>query len=202
MKNIILILSMMLMFSGCLSSSLKLDKNDNLVLKYNSKNLELANSVKERKSLNFKDLFVTIYKLQNKQGRVLFYEEAQTDESFEFNYGGLYTLMYVFDDRLEYEEVYKRNNLRLVQLKLKNSSYLNVMIQDGDTQSYTFSYGFSNKEFLSIAKKIKVKEEEKIKKLKYEAITFSESSKPLSNWNDILIFFTPLIVPFRGTFMR
>lgn len=192
----------MFMFSGCLSSSLKLDKNDNLVLKYNSKNLELANSVKERKSLNFKDLFVTIYKLQNKQGRILFYEEAQTDESFEFNYGGLYTLMYVFDDRLEYEEVYKRNNLRLVQLKLKNSSYLNVMIQDGDTQSYTFSYGFSNKEFLSIAKKIKVKEEEKIKKLKYEAITFSESSKPLSNWNDILIFFTPLIVPFRGTFMR
>ncbi|MEA2029532.1 MAG: DUF933 domain-containing protein, partial [Campylobacterota bacterium] len=36
-------------------------------------------------------------------------------------------------------------------------------------------------------------------KLKYEAVVFSSSSKPLTNWNDKMVYFTPLIVPRKGT---
>ncbi len=198
----IMILLAMLMFSGCVTSSLKLNKNEELVLKYNSEKITLTNKIKESRFLNFKDLFVTIYKLQNEQGRILFYEKAQTEQNFEFKYGGLYTVMYVFDDRVKYEEVYRINNLRLVQLRLQDKRYLNVMIQASDTQNYTFTYGFSNEEFMDIANKIKVKEEDKILKLEDEGMVFTKESKSPSNWNDTLVFFTPLITPLRGVIGR
>ncbi|WP_321778103.1 hypothetical protein [Sulfurimonas sp.] len=202
MKNMIMILFTMLMFSGCVTSSLKLGKDEKLILKYSSSDIILTNKVIQSKFLNFKDLFVTIYKLQNEQNRILFYEEAQTETNFEFQYGGLYTVMYIFDNRVKYEEVYGRNNLRLVQLRLKDKSYLNIMIQASDTQNYSFTYGFSNEEFMKIAKKIKVKEDDKLLKLEREGVVFTNESEALSNWNDTLVFFTPLITPLRGVYGR
>ena len=197
MKNIILILFVAFVFVGCSTSSLKLSKSYELVLNYSSKNILLSNKQLDSKSLNFKDLFVDIYKMQDESGRVLFYENAHTAIDFEFNFGGLYSVMYIFDDSKKYEEVYRRNNLRLVQLKLKNGEYLNVLIQASDSQVYSYVYGFSNKEFMKIAHSIKLKEDEKIQELKFKAITLNSSYSALSNWNDKMVFFTPLIIPLR-----
>ena len=41
-------------------------------------------------------------------------------------------------------------------------------------------------------------DERVLPKLKYEAVVFSSSSKPLTNWNDKMVYFTPLIVPLRS----
>ncbi len=169
-----------------------------MFLKYSYSDLLLTNKLIDSSFLNFKDLFVTIYKLEDKNGRVLFYEDARTDLNFEFRYLGLYTVMYIFNDRQHYDLVYERNNLTLIQLKLKDSRYINVMIQASDSQIYSYAYGFSNKEFMDIAKKIKVNDSDKIKKLEHEGIILNSSSKALSNWNDELVFFTPLITPFRS----
>ena len=196
MKNLILILLSMFIIGGCSTGSLKLNKAEELLLNYNSE-IMLTSKVVNSKLLNFKDLFVTIYKLQDEDGRVLFYEEASTALNFEFRYGGLYSAMYIFNDVREYYEVYKQNNLRLVQFKLKNSKYLNVLIQASDSQLYSYVYGFSNEEFLKIAKSIKVKEDNKLGELKHEGVVFDKGSKPLSDWNDTMVYFTPLITPLR-----
>jgi len=197
MKNLIFILLNLFIFAGCATSSLKLNKEKELVLKYNSSDLKLTNKVLESKLLNFKDLFVEVSKLKSDDGRVIFYEQAWTNLSFEFVYGGLYTLMYVFDNRQNYELLYERNNLKLVQLKLKDARYLNVMIQASDAQVLSYAYGFSNYEFTQIANSIK-EDGQKIESLKYEALVFEETSKALSNWNDEVVFFTPLIIPIRS----
>ncbi|EHP30988.1 hypothetical protein SMGD1_2465 [Sulfurimonas gotlandica GD1] len=141
---------------------------------------------------------MTIYKLEDENSRVLFYEDARTAQNFEFRHRGLYTVMYVFDDRKNYNVVYRRNNLNFVQFSLKDKTYLNVMIQASDSQLYSYAYGFSNKEFMEIANKIKVKDSEKIGTLEHEGVVFDSSSKALSNWNDKLVFFTPLISPLRS----
>ena len=52
--------------------------------------------LENEKLLNFKDLFVEQYKLENQKGNVLFYEDARTTLDFEFNFGALYTVMYIF----------------------------------------------------------------------------------------------------------
>jgi len=71
------------------------------------------------------------------------------------------------------------------------------MIQASDTQVISYAYGFSNYEFTQIANSIK-EDGQKIESLKYEALVFEETSKALSNWNDEVVFFTPLIIPIRS----
>ncbi|EQB40502.1 hypothetical protein M947_01505 [Sulfurimonas hongkongensis] len=198
MRSFILSLFTLFIFNGCFTSSLSLKNENELVLKHDESELILSNEIVSSELLNFKDLYVSRYKLQDKNTRTLFYEVANTNMNFEFNYGGLYTVMYVFDNSQKYESVCEKNNLYLVQIKLKDASYLNVIIQASDSQLYTFTYGFSNEEFLKIANGLIEEENLKIKELKYDAITFNPSDSPASNWSDVIVFFTPLITPYRA----
>ena len=196
MKNIIFTLFIALFFSACVGSSLHLDKSGELKLNHSDKVYLLGLNSQYDKMLNFKDLFVKQYRVENSDGTILFYENLQSDMAFEFNFAGLSTVMYAFDDSKKYEKVYKRGNVCLVQIMLKNESYVNVLIEDNSLQEYSFIYGFSNEEFLKIAQSIKLKDTE-IVKPKFEVVSFNFLSKPLTNWNDLLIFFTPLITPLR-----
>ena len=197
MKKSLLFLLISLVFLGCTHTSLKLNKKDELVFNYNSSDFLLSNAIVEHNYLNYKDLHVEQYKLEDKEGRVLFYEDAKTELNFEFNFGGLYTVMYVFNDAQEYEEVYRKKNLRLVQLKLKDKKSVNVLIQASDTQEISYVYGFSNDEFLKLATKLAENPDEEVKQLEHEGITLNKSQKAITNWNDKLVFFTPLIRPMR-----
>ncbi len=198
MRSFILSFFALFIFSGCFTSSLSLSKEKELVLKYGTEYLHLSNEVVSLELLNFKDLYVNRYKLKDEKGETLFYETAKTDMKFEFNFGGLYTVMYVFDNSQKYESVYENNNLYLAQIKLKNASYINVIIQSSDSQNYSFAYGFSNTEFLKIANTLIEDENLKLKKLKQDTTTFHPSDKPASNWSDEVVFFTPLIAPYRA----
>ncbi len=194
MKNIILIIFIGFLFTGCSMSSLEITKNKNLVLDVDSKEFILSSEVKEHKLLNYKDLFIEQYRVQNEEGKVLFYENAYTSLNYEFNHGSLFTVMYIFNDSREYEKVYESNNLIFVQLLLENKKYINVLIKSSDTQVLSYVYGFSNEEFLALVNKLNTDKTKKIE-LKYNAI--SSFSKPLTNWNANLVFFTPLITPLR-----
>jgi len=198
MKSFVLSLFTIFIFSGCFTSSLNLNKEKELILKYDANELLLSNEVVSSELLNFKDLYVNRYKLQDQNGRIIFYEVAKTDMSFEFNLGGLYTVMYVLGDSQKYENVYGKNNLSFVQIKLKDALYLNVIIQASDSQLYTFTYGFSNTEFLQIANTLIKNDSSKIKELKYEAITFSSTDTATTEWSDEIVFFAPLITPYRA----
>ena len=196
MKTLALFL-VSLLFIGCTHSSLKLTKKEELVFSYNSSDFLLTNSIVDKNLLNYKDLFVEQYKLENQQGRVLFYEEARTELDFEFNFSGLYTVLYIFDNAQEYEEIYRRNNLRLLQIKLKDNSGVNVLLQASDTQIISYVYGFSNDEFLQLAAKLAENPDEEVKQAKFQGITLNKSQKPVTNWNDKLVYFAPLITPAR-----
>ena len=196
MYRVAFILFVSILFVGCTSSSLRLDKKE-LLFNYNSNSFLLSNTVLEHTSLNYKDLFVNQYKLEDNKERVLFYEEAKTTLDFEFNFGGLYTVLYIFDDAQEYELFYTQNNFKLIQLKLKNSNYVNILIQASDTQSISYVYGFSNKEFSNLAKNLTKDSTQELKPLKYKAKVLNKSQKPLTNWNDKMVYFTPLTTPFR-----
>ncbi len=196
MKKIILLTIAMFMFTGCLTSSLTLDESNDLILKYNNDSVLLANKILEKSSLNYKDLFVDIYKLKNDKNRVLFYEKAQTTLEFEFNFGALYSVMYIFDYSRKYTDIYKRNNLRFVQLQLKNGTAVNVLIQASDTQFITYVYGFSNEEFMEIANSVRDSDDE-LGTLEHNGIVFNDNSKHFSTWTDKMVYFAPLITPAR-----
>jgi len=125
MKKILLSL-FVLLFVGCSTSSLEVSDQKRLTFSFNSHKYSFASKVDERKFLNFKDLFVEQYRVLDSNGAVLFYENAYTSLTFEFNFGGLYTAMAVFDDSNNYEEIYRSNNLRLVQIQLKDRVLLAI----------------------------------------------------------------------------
>lgn len=197
LKGVIFILVMMF-FVGCATSALKVVDSSKLVLEYDSSSYLVASKKLARDDLNFKDLYVKQYKLQTKDGDILFYEDARTDLNFEFNFGGLYTVLYIFDDAQSYDELCERNNLKMLQIKLKDGNYVNVILQASDTQEYSYVYGFSNEAFMKIYNTLRDKDDEKkVKELKHKGITFNKSSKNVTNWNDNLVFLTPLITPLR-----
>ena len=135
--------------------------------------------------------------MENQEGRILFYEEARTELNYEFNFGGLYTVMYIFDDAQKYEEVYRKNNLRMVQIELKDKTRVNVLIQASDTQIISYVYGFSNHEFIKLARELAIDSDTEVKQLTYQGITLTKSQKPVTNWNDKIVYFAPLITPLR-----
>ncbi len=195
--KVILFLLLGVLTTGCTNSSLELNKKEELLFTYKTKNFLLSNSVSEHNFLNYKDLFVNQYKLENESGRILFYEEVSTELDYEFNFSALYTVMYIFNDAQEYEELYRKNNLRLIQLKLKNQDRVNILIQANDTQEISYVYGFSNDEFIKIAKKLSKDSNKELKQLQYQAINLNKSQEVVTNWNDYMVYFTPLITPLR-----
>jgi len=195
MKNIIIPFLIALFFLGCTPSSLTLTSKGDLNLEFDSKIYLLSDKVQKQELLNFKDLFINQYKIDDENG-VLFYEKAYTDLMYEFKYMELSTVMFVFDDSQKYEKLFVNNNLTLAQIQLKNKKYVNVIIQASTTQEYSFIYGFSNEAFMKIAQNLK-SEDSKLEKLKFLGVTFDKNSKPLTNWNDLLVFFEPLIIPNR-----
>jgi hypothetical protein len=195
MKKIIFTLMIGLFFSGCFTSSLEFLDNGEFVLNYDSNRYHLTSNIVSKESLNFKDLLVTQYKLQTTRGDILFYEDAHTGLDFEFNFGGLYTVLYVFNNAQKYESVLQKNNLVMLQVKFDKERYVNLILQESDTQVYSYVYGFSNEEFLKIAKTVSSNKNNI--KLKYEGVTFNKDSKNITNWNDELVYFTPLITPLR-----
>lgn len=112
---------------------------------------------------------------------------------FEFNFNDLYTILYILDDAKSYEVVYRQNNLTLYQIKLKNKTYVNVMLEFSDTQALSYVYGFSNEEFMDIA--FHLGHHNLV--LKYDGITLTKDTPRLTNYNDKMVFFAPLITPFR-----
>ncbi len=194
MKNILVLIVLGFLLAGCSMSSLTLDKDDKLVFSSNSQKFLLSNKTTNYKVLNYKDLFTYQYKLENEKGRVLFYEETRTSLDFEFNFSALYTVMYIFNDSEKYEDIYQNNNLRLVQLELKDTGYVNVLIYSSDTQIISYVYGFSNEEFLALANSVNIDTKKKID-IKYKAVV---PQKTLTKWNGQLVYFTPLITPFRA----
>lgn len=200
MKKIILLISLTLFFTACSVTSLDLDKNDRLMLKNDKSTFLLTQKMNKDKFLNFKDLFVQQYHQIDASNNKIFYEYVETSLDYELNFDDLYTLMYVFDSH-KYEEVYIDENLQFYQLNLKSKSYINVIVYSNDTQYISYAYGFSNEDFIKIIKSLKPKDK-KISKLKFDALVFDAKAKPLSKWSDVLVYFTPLIVParYKGVF--
>ncbi len=196
MKNFIIIAFLTLFFVGCSTTSLDLSQNNKLVIQKSNISYTVDTQKIDDNFLYFKDLFIEQYKLENQKNQILFYENIYTTTDYEFNFSELYTVMYSFDVK-EYEEIYSSNNLNFFQLKLKNKSYINIIIFSNETQNISYAYGFSNKDFLKIIQKVKSKEDKELLVLKYNGIVFDLLSKPLSRWDDYLIYFTPLITPVR-----
>ena len=193
MKNLILPILIALFLSGCTPSTLKVNSMDELVLKHNSKSYLFANKIDSSKTLSFQKIDVEQKTAIDSSGATLYYEQVLIDIDYEFQYGSVTTLKYIFDVSRT-NIIYQASNLLLIQLQIEKDQYINLMAETSGIQDMAYIYGFSNEKLLKIANELKVDG--------YEIKNAFHLRKPLTEWTQEKLILQPLIKPMfrRGRF--
>ena len=186
MKNLILLILIALFLSGCTPSSLKVNSMDELVLKHNSKSYLFANKIDSSRTLSFQNIDVEQKTAIDSNGATLYYEQVLVDIDYEFQYGSVTTLKYIFDVSRT-NIIYKASNLLLIQLQIEKDQYINLMAETSGMQDMAYIYGFSNEKLLKIANELKVEG--------YEIKNAFHLRKPLTEWTQQKLILQPLIKP-------
>ena len=193
MKNLILLIFIALFLSGCTPSSLKVNSMDELVLKHNSKSYIFANRVESSKTRSFQKMDVEQKTAIDSNGATLYYEQLLVDMEYEFKYGSITTLKYIFDVS-KTNIIYQASNLLVIQLQIEKDHYVNLMAETSGMQDMAYVYGFSNEKLLKIANELKADG--------YEIKNAFHLRKPLTEWTQQKLILQPLIKPMfrRGRF--
>lgn len=186
MKNLILPILIALFISGCTPSSLKVNSMDELILKHNSKSYLFANQIESSKTLSFQNIDVEQKTAIDSNGATLYYEQLLVDINYEFQYGSVTTLKYIFDVSRT-NIIYQASNLLLIQLQIEKDQYINLMAETSGTQDMAYIYGFSNEKLLKIANELKADG--------YEIKNSFHLRKPLTEWTQEKLILQPLIKP-------
>jgi len=193
MKNLILSILIALFVLGCTASSLKVNSMDELELKHNSKSYIFANKAESSKTRSFQKMDVEQKTAVDSNGATLYYEQILVDMEYEFKYGSITTLKYIFDVS-KTNIIYQASNLLVIQLQIEKDHYVNLMAETSGMQDMAYVYGFSNEKLLKIANELKVDG--------YEIKNAFHLRKPLTEWTQQKLILQPLIKPMfrRGRF--
>ena len=186
MKSLILAILIALFISGCTPSSLKVNSMDELVLKHNSKSYLFANKIESSKTRSFQKIDVEQKIALDSNGAKLYYEQVLVDMEYEFKYGTVTTLKYIFDVSRT-NIIYQASNLLLIQLQIEKGHYINLMAETSGIQDMAYIYGFSNEKLLKIANELKADG--------YEIKNAFHLRKPLTEWTQEKLILQPLIQP-------
>jgi len=185
---------LLMLLSGCSTSTLVLNNNDEVVLTYNDKSIEAAGKTLKKNQFVFSTIIIDQNVLQFKDKSLLVYESTTVDLNYMYKYATQTSVEMIFDAK-KIKTIYRRNNLYFFQMMLKNGKVLNAMVQQSNDQTLSMVYGFSNIQFRKILGQVEGSET-KLSKLKTENIeTFNDlKSAVKSEWNMKMINIDSLIV--------
>jgi len=191
MKSFIFLFINMLIISGCATNSIEVKEGNGLVFNFKDKSSILASEVVETKRDNYNYLHIMKYRLEDEYKRVLFYEEVSTVDNYEFRYGALNTVKYIFNAKKVYP-LYQTSELLMVQLETDLNQHVNIMIHSNDMENLSYVYGFSNYEFKKLSREMAKDSNKELGRLRYQGITLSKSDLECSRWSQSKLFLMPL----------
>lgn len=193
MKNIIFAISIALFLSSCAPSSLKMNSNNELILQHNSKSYTFPGKIVDSESLSFDKIEVEQRTLKNSNREKFYYEHVLVDIAYEFQHGSVTTLKYIFDVSRT-NIIYKASNILLIQLRVEDDKYINLMAETSATQDMAYVYGFSNRKLLKIANELNAGN--------YEIKNSYDLKESKTEWSQQKLILQPLIKPMfrRGAF--
>ena len=146
----------------------------------------------QKKRENFSILFLSQKILRLKEGNIVVYEEARTDDLYEFS-PPTATLIKVLFEANSIIAVYGRSHLYAYQLTLANKQVLNVIAQQDESQRLRFVYGMNNRQFNTMLKQLDPNTP--IAPYKGVMLLNSVNHVILSKWSTKKIQFYPLVRP-------
>ena len=194
-----LLLALVVFFIGCSSNSLSLSKDETLSIKVDKTKKVLSSTVLSHKYEFYRSLEINKYVLQDNNS-VLFYESIDIEPDYMLSYTLLNTMKYIFDTK-GFQIVAENKDITLAQLELHNNVFINIIFSFNYAQNFSYAYGFSNHEFMKIAKKI-AENEDKVSRPARQAITLNENDMPLTRWSTQMLILQPLTSRYgrRGVF--
>ncbi len=191
MKNILLILIGLHIFSGCSTSGLTYT-NEALNLTVDNTQLQVHGTEVKSGSDNFSILFLDQKLIRLDDGALVMYEKAETDMQYEFANTTTTTIKVVFDAQ-RIIKVYDNALVYAYQLILPDNRILNVLVNQSFDQELSMVYGMSTQKLDKMLNKLNPNTPPAYYK---NAITLNNEYNPLlSNWTTWKVNFVPLVQP-------
>jgi len=187
----VLLLTAVFFLSGCGVSGIDHSQN-RLSLQVEQNQVLLDADLLQKKRANFSTLFLSQKILRLKEGNIVVFEEARTDDLYEFSPPAMTSISVLFETS-SIIRVYARNDLYAYQLALPNHQILNVIAQQDESQRLKFVYGMSNRQFNTMLKQL----DPNAPIVPYKDVIRISSVKHaiISRWDIRKIQFYPLVIP-------
>ncbi len=178
---------------GCKTANLTY-QNSAVHLQLDDEHFQVEGKTLHQYTDNYANLFLVQKLLRLKDGSIIIYEEAKTDDLYEFNYSAIPTIKAVFDAR-SVTQIYFKSSFYLLQLTLQDGSILNLAAENIDDQRLAYVYGMNTGEFKKMIKKLTI---QNVPLQTQRVVTLSNDKSAIqSRWNTKKINFIPLVTPVR-----
>ena len=195
-KIIIASIAIASVITGCGMSSMSY-KNGDVQIQLDKNHFQISGTTLMKNSSNYGKLFLNQRVLRLADNSLVVYENARTDDMYEFNMEAVPTIKAVFDAR-DVRVVYFKSSFYLMQLILDDGRVLNLAADHFDDQVLSFIYGMSNAQMRRMAGQFEPGA--KIDLIS-PVVTFHSAKRAIiSRWNSQKINFIPLITPVRYLF--
>ncbi len=179
--------------TGCNTSSLTY-QNATVNLQLDDNHFQVQGKTLHVHTDNYANIFLTQRILRLNDGSIVVYEEAKTDDLYEFNYSAIPTIKAVFDARAV-SQIYFKSSFYLLQLTLQDGSILNLAAENIDDQRLAYVYGMNTGEFRKMLKQFAT-DKSPIQTQRVVSLR-NDKSAIQSRWNSKKINFIPLVTPVR-----
>lgn len=187
-------IALLAIFGGCKTADLSY-ANGELSLQVNENHLKVNGATLNHHRDSFGNLYLLQETIKLKDGSIVVYERARTDDLYEFNLLPMQTIRILFD-AYKMNVIYFKSSFYLVQMILRDGRILNIAVEQFDDQQLSFVYGMSNAQFRNIQKQLDPQAAQK--PLIEKVITLPQGSAAIfSRWSVRKVQFVPLITPVR-----
>jgi len=194
--KLIFLLVVSAVVTACSTSDLSY-RNNALVLQIDGRSLQMESRVVGERMENFGTLSVRQQLLQKRDGTLLVYEKARTDDRYEFYLPTVDTIRIVFDAR-DVHVFYFSHSVYMMQLLLADGSVLNLMAEQLEDQSLNMVYGMSNKEMNRLLGQLGA--EARLPEAGHVVRLAKGNGAVLSRWTTYKVSLIPLVGPLRDLF--
>jgi hypothetical protein len=157
--------------------SIKIDGNE-LILKVKDEYI-LGSLISKDADEQYEYTQVEKYTFKTPSGTTIFYERVTIDADRIFNNDTLSNVRYIFDAK-DAEIIQRDADMLMMQLKLQDNSYINLIAESSNDDTLNIVYGFTNDEFTKLITQL-YKDKNKIEELKHKVDALNDFK---SRWFD------------------
>lgn len=186
---------LLVLFSGCISTSLTLLDKKEIVLGYGNEQVVFAGEIVKENYIDLSPGHIYQYVSKQEEGDLLVYETTRLSINYRYNHGILRTMKIIFDARRA-DIIYNIGHLTFFQIELKNNKIVNVISQQYTDEDLAFSYGFSRKQFSSLLKSVTEQDVSYQNVVNENVLILSDPDKAiLTQWKPEILLIDILFAP-------